>query len=342
VRGFASDNYAPVHPDVLAELARVNDGHAKAYGYDDVTIELQGLFKDHFGSQAEAFVVFNGTGANVVSLQLLLRPWESVICASTAHINVDEGGAPEHYLGTKLVDVPAEHGKLTPELVRLAWQRVGDEHATQPRVVSITQSTELGTRYSAAEIGALSDTAHGLGGYLHVDGARISNAAAGLGVDFKEFTTDAGVDVLSFGGTKNGLMGAEAVLVLNPEIHAKSVLNIRKQAMQLSSKQRYMSAQLVALLRDGLWHRLASHSNAMAQRLALAVGDIPGVTLTHPVQANGVFAIIPGEAIAPLQASYPFYEWDENTHEVRWMCSWDTTEADIDAFAALVRSTVVG
>lgn len=340
MRGFASDNYAPVHPEVLAEIERVNTGHARAYGNDDVTAKLRELFKQHFGPQTESFVVFNGTGANVVSLQLLLRPWESVICASTAHINVDEGGAPEHYLGTKLFDVPTEHGKLTPDLVAQAWIRVGDEHAVQPKVVSVTQSTELGTRYSIDELANLADAVHSRGGYLHVDGARLSNAAAALGTDFSAFTTDVGVDVVSFGGTKNGLMGAEAVLVLNPAVGASSVLNIRKQAMQLSSKQRYLSAQLVALLQDGLWQRLATHSNAMAQRLAAAVGDIPGVTITHPVEANAVFATVPAAAIPVLQEKYFFYEWDEHTHEVRWMCSWDTTEDDIDTFAGLVRSTV--
>ena len=340
VRGFASDNYAPVHPEVLAELERVNVGHERAYGYDSVTAELHEHFRDHFGTQTESFVVFNGTGANVVSLQLLLRPWEAVVCPSTAHINVDEGGAPEHYLGSKLIDVPTDDGKLTPDALRHVWLRVGDEHAVQPRVASVTQSTEVGTRYTADELGALAETVHSLGGYLHVDGARISNAAVSLGSGFKEFTTDVGVDVVSFGGTKNGLLGAEAVLVLNPSLNSKSLLNIRKQAMQLSSKQRFISAQLNALLRDGLWQRSAAHANAMAQRLAAAVGDIPGVALTQPTQANGVFATIPGHAIAALQEQFAFYEWNEHTHEVRWMCSWDTTVDDVDSFAALVRQTL--
>ena len=340
MRGFASDNYAPVHPEVLAEIERVNVDHARAYGYDPVTAELRDLFKQHFGPATESFVVFNGTGANVVSLQLLLRPWEAVIAPSTAHINVDEGGAPEHYLGAKIIDVPTEHGKLTAADVHSVWCRVGDEHAVQPRVVSVTQSTEVGTRYSADELGALAEAAHSHNGFLHVDGARISNAAAGLGLGFKDFTTDVGVDLLSFGGTKNGLLGAEAVLVLNTNIDASHVLNIRKQAMQLSSKQRYFSAQLVALLRDDLWHRLASHSNEMAQRLAAAVSDIPGVKVTHPTQANGVFATVPGAAIATLQEHYAFYEWDESVHEVRWMCSWDTTTDDVDNFARLIRATV--
>lgn len=340
-RGLASDNYAGVHPEVLAAVVAANTGHAVSYGADGTTAAAVEAFRQHLGGQAEVAFVFNGTGANVVGLQLLLRPWEGVICARTAHINVDECGAPERFLGAKLVDLDTPDGKLTPDLVRAAVTGVGDEHRVQARVVSVTQSTELGTVYTPAELGALAETAHSLGLYLHLDGARISNAAASLGVGLAATTTDCGVDVLSFGGTKNGLMGGEAVVVLRPE-PAAALPYVRKQAMQLASKMRFVSAQFLALLADDLWLRNASHANAMAARLHAGVAGTPGLEITRPRQANAVFARLPAAAVAPLQAVSPFYEWDEATHEVRWMCSWDTTEADVDEFAAAVRRLVPG
>jgi threonine aldolase len=336
---FASDNYAGVHPEVLAAIAEVNSGHVTSYGADPVTAEAVALFRRHLGEQAQVALVFNGTGANVVGLTLLLRPWEHVVCARTAHIAVDECGAPERLLGVKLVDLDTPDGKLTPELVRSVHTGVGDEHRTQPRVVSITQSTELGTLYTPDEVRALADTAHELGMYLHLDGARIANAAAALGVSLRETSTDCGVDVMSFGGTKNGLMGGEATVVLRPEL-AGSLPYARKQAMQLGSKLRYTSAQFVALLSGDLWLRNAAHANAMAARLHDAVVGTPGLTVTRPRQANAVFATLPEPAIALLQKVSHFYEWDEATHEVRWMCSWDTTERDVDTFAAAVRETL--
>jgi len=334
-RGFASDNYAGVHPEVLAAVAEVNTGHVTSYGADPVSERAVERFRSVLGEQVEVFFVFNGTGANVVGLQSMLRTWESVVCATTSHINVDECGAPERHLGSKLVDLPTSDGKLTPDLVRSVYTGIGDEHRSQPRVVSITQSTELGTAYSPSEVRELADTAHGLGMYLHMDGARISNAAAGLGVELRETTGDCGVDVLSFGGTKNGLMGGEAVVFFRREL-ARDALFLRKQQMQLASKMRFISVQFLALLEGDLWRRNAAHANAMAQRLAGAVRGVPGVRITQEVQANGVFATLPAGAIEPLQSVYPFYVWDEATHEVRWMCSWDTTEADVDAFAAAV------
>lgn len=339
MRGFASDNYAGIHPEVIDAIVAANAEHAIAYGDDPVTAHAHDVFRQHFGDECTVFPVFNGTGANVVGLQVLLRPWEAVICAATAHINVDEGGAPEHLLGVKLIDVPTPDGKLTPEMVRAEVKGVGVVHHVQARVVSITQSTELGTAYTPDEVKALAETAHSLGLYLHMDGARISNAAAGLGVSLRAFTTDAGVDVLSFGGTKNGLLAGEAVVALRPEL-VEPLGFARKQAMQLASKMRFSSAQLVALLEGDLWLRSAQHANAMAQRLADGVRGIPGVTVAYAVQANAVFAVLPQAAIAPLQAVTPFYVWDDATGLVRWMCSWDTTTDDVDAFIAAVRAEV--
>ena len=335
VRGFASDNYAGVHPEVLAALALANGGHQVAYGEDEYTAYLQEVFRRHFGPRAEAFPVFNGTGANVVALQSLAQRWGAVICAASAHINVDEGGAPERVGGLKLLTVPTPDGKLTPELIdREAWG-FDDEHRAQPQVVSITQTTELGTCYTPDEIRALCDHAHQLGLAVHLDGSRIANAAATLGVPLAAFTTDAGVDILSFGGTKNGLLFGECVVVLSPE-RVRAMKHLRKLSMQLASKMRFVSVQFEALLAGDLWLRSASHANAMARRLEAAVRVIEGVTVVRPVQANAVFAILPREVSERLQKRHRFYFWDEASGEVRWMCSFDTTEADIDGFAAAI------
>ena len=337
---FASDNYAGVHPDVLTAILAANVGHATSYGADPITADAVACFRRHLGEQAEVAFVFNGTGANVVGLNLLLRPWEHVVCARTAHVNVDECGAPERLLGVKLVDVDTPDGKLTPDHVRSVHARVGNEHHTQPRVVSITQSTELGTLYSPEEVRALADCVHGLGMFLHLDGARICNAAAALGVSLCETTTDCGVDVLSFGGTKNGLMGAEAVVVLRPEL-ARSLAYARKQCMQLGSKLRFVAAQFLALLDGNLWFRNAAHANTMAARLHDAVCDLPGLSVTQRCQVNAVFATVPEGAVPLLQKVSHFYEGDCVRHEVRWMCSWDTTDHDVDTFAAAVRDVLV-
>jgi threonine aldolase len=333
-RGFASDNSATIHPDVLAAIARVNVGHTFGYGHDDYTLSVERRVAACFGEHASAFFVFNGTGANVVSLRAACRRFEAVICAETAHLNVDECGAPEVVAGVKLLPVPGVDGKLTPELVESRIARVGDEHAVQPHLVSISQCTELGTVYSTAETRALAEVAHSHDLLLHVDGARLSNAAAALDVPLAELV--AGVDVLSFGGTKNGLLGAEAVVLLKPEL-AHDFLYIRKQSMQLASKMRFLAAQFDALLSDELWLRCARHANAMAARLAGALADVPGLTITRPVQTNAVFAVLPAAVTEALQREWPFYIWDESVGEVRWMCSWDTTEEDVDGFAAGVR-----
>ncbi len=335
-RGFASDNYAGAHPEVIAAIGAANGGHQVAYGEDVYTARLQEVMQQHFGEQVEAFPVFNGTGANVLSLESILPRWGAVVCTGNAHIHTDENAAPERIAGLKLLTVPVSDGKLTPELIDTEAWGWGDEHRAQPLAVSITQSTELGTAYTPAEVRAIADHVHERGMTLHMDGARLSNAAASLGVPFREFTTDAGVDILSFGGTKNGLLFGEAVVVLNPDV-SQGLIYLRKMNMQLASKMRFVSAQLIALLEGDLWLRSASHANAMAQRLRTAVEGIDGVTLTQKTQANAVFAILPPGAADRLRESFRFYDWNPATREVRWMCAFDTTEADIDAFAAALK-----
>ena len=349
MRTLASDNYAGAHPEVLEAIAASNAEHAPAYGGDSVTARAVELFREHLGAHVDVVMTVNGTGSNVIGMQSLMRSWEAVICASSAHINVDEAGAPEKLLGSKLITLDTPDGKLTPAMIEAVQWRAGDIHQSQPKVVLITQSTESGTRYSPEEIRGIADTAHGRGLYLYMDGARIANAAAGLGVELRAITTDAGVDAMSFGGTKNGTILAEAVVILNPRLATGGDLSvtknlgfIRKQYMQLSSKMRFSSAQFIALLTDDLWRRNASHANAMAQRLAAAVADVPGLTIERPVEANGVFATLPAHTVPILQEHTPFYVWDEAASEVRWLCSWDTTEHDIDDFASTVRSVLSG
>jgi threonine aldolase len=320
-------------------MIAANADHAPAYGSDATTDQAVDAFRRELGDQVDVFMTFNGTGANVVGLQSLMHTWEAVICSSTAHINVDEGGAPEKLLGSKIIDLQTPDGKLTPDLINSVEWRLGDVHQSQPKVVLITQSTEYGTCYSPEEIRAIADTAHARGLALYLDGARIANAAASFNVSLRAMTTDAGVDVMSFGGTKNGAMAAEAVIVLNPELNISGDLGfIRKQYMQLSSKMRFTSAQFIALLTDELWLENAKHANSMAQRLADGVKEIQGVTITQPTQANAVFAKLPPTAIPRLQAHTPFYVWNEAQSEVRWVCSWDTTEKDLDEFTDALKA----
>lgn len=336
IRGFASDNYSGVHPEVLAALAAANGGHQVAYGNDEYTGRLQELMARHFGPGIECFPVFNGTGANVLSLQSLLPRWGAVVCAASAHINNDENGAPERIGGMKLLQVPTRDGKLTPDLIdREAWGW-GDEHRAQPLAVSITQTTEMGTCYTPEEVRAIADHAHSKGMKLHMDGARLANAAAHLNVPLRAFTRDAGVDILSFGGTKNGLLYGEAVVALNPEA-GQGLVYLRKMNMQLASKMRFMSAQFIALLEGDLWLRSAAHANSMAARLRAAVDTIEGVRPTQETESNGVFAILPPGAAERLRKSFHFYDWNQAEGEVRWMCSFDTTEEDVDAFVAAIR-----
>lgn len=339
VRSFASDNNAGVHPEVLKALSSVNQGHTVGYGDDPHTDSAVRQFKRHFGADVEVFFVFNGTAANCLGLKALTNSYYAVICAESAHINVDECGAPEKFTGCKLLPIPAKEGKLTVEAVNGACHGIGDQHHVQPRVISITQSTEVGTVYKVHEIRALADFAHKRKMFLHVDGARIANAAASLGLGLRECTRDTGVDVLSFGATKNGGLGAEAVVFFDSKFAADFKF-YRKQGMQLASKMRFLSAQFEALFKGDLWLENARHSNRMAQLLQRELSKIPQVKVAYKVEANGVFAIVPRRAIPKILKRYFFYMWDESQSMVRWMCSWDTTEADVKQFAEYVRSVV--
>ena len=338
-RSFASDNNAGVHPDILKAISAANQGHAVGYGDDAYTHAAQALFKKQLGEDIEVFFVFNGTAANCLSLKALTNSYHAVICAEGAHIYVDECGAPEKFTGCKLVPVPAKNGKLTVEAVQSAYHGVGDEHHVQPKVISITQATEVGTVYRPNEIRALAEFAHDHGMFLHVDGARIANAVAAQGLTLKQATRDLGIDVLSFGATKNGALGAEAVVFFNPEL-AGNFKFYRKQGMQLASKMRFISAQFEALFACDLWLQNARHANRMAQLLKREVSKIPQVKIIYNVEANGLFAQIPRKAIAKLQKRYFFYIWNESQSVVRWMCSWDTTADDVKQFAEFLRRSV--
>jgi threonine aldolase len=328
MRGFASDNACGIHPEILRAIERANDGHAFAYGADPWTARLEPLFRAHFGEHARAHLVFNGTAANALALTSCLKPFQTIYCAETAHTVTSECGAVEKSTGGKLTPVPAREGKITPDAVLGAISGKGDQHHVQPGAISIAQATEYGTIYTPAEIGSLAELAHSWGGILHVDGARLSNAAAALGLPLRAITTDAGVDVVSFGGTKNGLMFGEAVVFLNPSL-GRDFRFTRKQGMQLASKMRFLSAQFEALLEGDLWLRAAGHANAMARRLAQIVSEVPGVTITQPVQTNAVFARLSKASCARMLETVPFHVWDESTGEVRWMCSFDTQEEDL-------------
>jgi threonine aldolase len=338
-RSFASDNNAGVHPDILKAISAANQGHVVGYGDDAYTHSAQALFKEQLGEDIEVFFVFNGTAANCLSLKALTNSYHAVICAEGAHIYVDECGAPEKFTGCKLVPVPAKNGKLTVEAVQSAYHGVGDEHHVQPKVISITQATEVGTVYRPNEIRALAEFAHDHGMFLHVDGARIANAVAAQGLTLKQATRDLGIDVLSFGATKNGALGAEAVVFFNPEL-AASFKFYRKQGMQLASKMRFISAQFEALFAGDLWLQNARHANRMAQLLKREISKIPQVKIIYNVEANGVFAQVPRKAIAKLQKRYFFYVWNESQSVVRWMCSWDTTADDVKQFAEVLRRSV--
>lgn len=333
---FASDNYAPAHPDVLAAVAEANAGHAVSYGEDPWSARAQELLRAEFGPESHALLVFNGSAANVTCLRTLCAPWEAVVCAQTAHIATDEGGAPEASAGLKLLTCPTPDGKLTPDLV-LPWLAgIGDVHSAQPRVVSVTETTEVGTRYSVEELRALGEFCADSGLLLHVDGARLANAAAGLDVGLGDLAAAAGAAAVSFGGTKNGALGVEAAVFLRP-VDSRGGEFVRKQHLQLASKHRFLAAQFVALLTDDLWRRLAAHANSMAARLAAAVADLPGVEITQAVEANGLFVRLPEGVADALREDFRFYVWDPATGVQRWMCAWDTTADQVDEFAAAVR-----
>jgi threonine aldolase len=338
-RSFASDNNAGVHPEVIEAIRAANEGHVIAYGDDAFTARAVKLFQKHFGRDVAVYFVFGGTGANVLGLKAITKSHQAVICAETAHVNVDECGAPENFTGCKLLTVSTPDGKLRIEQIKPLLHGIGVEHHVQPAVITISQATEMGTIYTKKELKALARFAHDHGMLLHVDGARLSNAAVSLDASLKEITADVGVDVLSFGGTKNGMMYGEAVVFFDPKL-ASEFKYIRKQGMQLSSKMRFIAAQFEAMLSGNLWRRGPEHANRMAKLLAYELVKLPQIKLTQPVESNGVFAVIPKEYIPALQKKYFFYVWNEEISEVRLMASFDTTEDDIRDFVAFVRKTV--
>lgn len=339
IHGFASDNNAGVHPAVLQAIIDANINHAVGYGADDDTRRAVQLFKIEFGDDIEVLFVFNGTGANVVALQAMCRPYQGIIATSVAHINVDECASPEKMTGAKILTIDAPDGKLTVDQIKPLMHAVGFEHHAQPGVISVTQATELGTVYQLSELHVICDFAHQNGLLVHMDGARIANAAVSLGCSLREMTREVGIDVLSFGGTKNGLMYGEAVVFFNTEL-AQSSKYIRKQSAQLCSKMRFISAQFIALLSSRLWYDNALHANQMAQLLANRISEIPQVKLTRQVQSNGLFVILPPEIIPQLQQYFFFYVWDHQLSEVRWMTAFDTTENDIDRFVNILKELV--
>lgn len=338
-KSFASDNYAGIHPIILKAIADANEGHDKAYGGDAYTKKAIKLFEEQFGKEIDVYFVCNGTAANVLGLSAILTPYQAVICAKTAHINVDECGAPEKYIGCKLLTVPSTDGKLTVENVKNFLIDRGDQHRVQPKVISIAQGTELGTIYTFEEIKKITDFAHSNGLLVHMDGARLSNAAASLNTSLASITKEAGIDMLSFGGTKDGMMLGDAVIFFNKEL-GKDFAYIRKQGMQLVSKMRFISAQFIALLTDDLWLKNARNANEMAQLLAEEVKKIPELELSKDVQANAVFVRLDPKLIPILQEKYYFYVWDDSTSEVRWMTSWDTTIDDIREFVEFLKQTI--
>ncbi|MGN9837451.1 threonine aldolase family protein [Nonomuraea sp. H19] len=335
-KSFASDNHAGVHPAILEAIAAANHGDAPAYGDDSWTAAFDDKIKEVFGAEAEGFAVLNGAGANMVGLALMLGRYDAIICPDSAHIATHEAGAAERLLGVKLMTVQTEHGKLRPGDIEARLGGVGNPHESQPTVVSISQATELGTCYSPDEIAALAEAAHAAGLRLHVDGARLANAAAFFGCDLKTITTDAGVDVFSFGGTKNGALAAEAVVVLDSSLTG-AVPFLRRQSLQLASKMRFISAQLSALLTDDLWRRNATHANQMATRLADGIVDLPSLSLTQPVESNAVFAALPPAVAETLRRRYQFHYWDESAGIVRWMTAFDTTPGHVDDFLDDIR-----
>ncbi len=339
-RGFASDNNAGVHPEILKEISAANAGHAIGYGADIYTEKAKELFRANLGPETEVFFVFTGTAANVLGLYGITRSWNSVITANTAHLEQDECGAPEKFTGCKVLTVDTPDGKINPGMIKKHLHGFDFEHHAQPKVISVTQATEMGTVYTADEIREVADFTHKMGLLLHMDGARLANAGVSLGLPFKAFTTDAGVDVLSFGGTKNGMMFGEAVCFLKPGL-SDNFKYIRKQGMQLASKMRFISAQYISYFRNNLWEKCASHSNNMARLLADKLRMIKEVQITQQVQSNGVFVIIPHSVAEKVMKKYFFYPWNEEISEYRLMTSWDTTEADIEEFIVLLNNELM-
>lgn len=338
-KGFASDNNSGVHPAIIDEIITANRGHVLSYGADPYTSRAENLFREYLGNDTEVFFVFNGTGANVLGISSVMKAWNSILTASTSHIVQDECGAIERFAGCKVLSVDTPDGKLTPDILERHMYGFGVEHHSQPKVISITQPTEMGTIYKLDEIKAMANYAHEHNLLIHMDGARIANASVSLGLPFKTFTTDAGIDILSFGGTKNGMMFGDAVCFLKQGL-ATDFKYVRKQGMQLASKMRFIAAQYIAWFRNNLWFEMAQHANEMAQLLFNEIKDIKGVTVTQPVQANGVFVILPSDVASRLQKEFFFYSWDEMKSEYRLMTSWDTNEEDIVKFIELLRKEV--
>lgn len=338
MKSFASDNYAGVLPEVMGAIEKANHDHARSYGADDITASTLKLFREVFNTDVNVYYVFNGTGANVLSMSSATQSFNSVLCAETSHMYWDESSAPETFTGCRFFPVSSnEHGKITIESVNERLIRKGDVHYSQPKILSITQSTEYATIYTLDEITLLSNYAHEHGLFFHIDGARFFNACAALNCNLEEACTKTGVDIISLGGTKAGMMFGEAVVVFNPELKTHIAFK-HKQSMQLASKTRFISAQFLALLKDEAWNTHAGHANAMAQKLHTTIKDIPGVSITKPVQANGLFAIHPESWNKKMWAEFPYYVWDEHTNEVRLMCSWDTTEEEVITFGKLMAS----
>jgi len=340
-KGFASDNWSGVSPEVMEALAQANQLHHPAYAEEDpMMLQAEKRFQEVFETACKVFFVYNGTGANVLAVQHLLKSWQAVVAPHSAHLNEDEGGAPEKFTGGKILTTDCPDGKLKPEQVKPFLSSIGFQHHVQPKLISISQVTEMGTLYSVEEIKALADFAHQNQMYLHLDGARIANAAAALGVSFSEMITQTGVDVLSFGGTKNGLMFGEAVVFLKPELAEGFEYN-RKQGMQLASKMRFITAQFLAYLENELWKTNAQQANAMAALLAKELAKVEGISLSRPTQANGVFALIPKAIIPRLQQEYFFHVWNESRSEVRLMCSFDTSPEDVMGFVAAAKRLMI-
>jgi threonine aldolase len=335
-RSFGSDNNAPVAPEILAAIVEANSGDAVGYGDDPWTPRAVARFREHFGEKTDVFLAFNGTGANVAALSSILRPWESVVAPASAHLQTDECGALERFSGSKVIPIPTADGKIRPADLEPHLHSEHGVHFAQPRIVSISQATETGNVYELDELRELCAYAHDRGLFVHVDGARIANAAVALGATLREATVDAGVDMLSFGGTKNGLLLGEAFCFFDPAVHRGAAPFVQKQSMQLASKMRYISAQFQALLTGDLWRRYAAHANAMTQRLFHRVRSMAGVRVTRPVRCNTIFATLDRNAIDRIQREFFFYVFDPALPEVRWMTHWATTEQDVDEFAACI------
>ena len=336
---FASDNTAGIHPVVLAAVGEANGGAPSSYGDDDWTEALAQLIREHFGSQAVGYCTFNGTGANVLAVQAMTRSWQSVVCSDVAHLGSDEGGAIERVAGLAVSRVPQDDGRIDLDRALALTSAMGDRHRAQPRVLSLTQATEYGTCYSRDEMAVACERAHAAGWLVHVDGARLANAAAALGCSLADLTTHVGVDVVSFGGTKNGLLAGECVVVLQPEA-AAGVEYLRKGTAQLASKMRFLSAQFVALLRHDLWLHNASHANAMAASLAGRVAAVPGFGISRPVETNAVFATVPADAVDLLRGCGLYHCWDSARREVRWMTSFETSVDELAEFERVLKTAV--